>query len=197
MEILICGRPDFDVEWLKTRTSYSGSVSASTPTITKLWEVLTEFQPEERGAFLRFVYGQTRLPPAIGGSSQELSIESLEKYGTPPDQILPEAATCSFKLKIPLVPPSRPTLFCFCYLQLRCKYCSTHPRRSCAPSCCMQSHTVLPSIPISLLGHGRQQTSTPHRMTRTNRCLLLRVHRQKTRRNILEATSALLSSSKR
>jgi len=102
MENLVCGRPDFDVEWLKNRTSYSGSVSASTPSIQKLWEVLTEFSPEERGSFLRFVYGQTRLPPSTGGYSQELTIETLEKYGIIPDQMLPEAATCSFKLKFPL-----------------------------------------------------------------------------------------------
>jgi len=102
MENLVCGRPDFDVEWLKNRTSYQGSLSASTPSVQKLWEVLTEFSPEERGSFLRFVYGQTRLPPSAGGYAQELSMENLDKYGFTSDQLLPEAATCSFKLKLPL-----------------------------------------------------------------------------------------------
>lgn len=99
----MCGRPDFDVEWLKTKTSYQGSFSSTTPTIVKLWEVLTEFTPEERGGFLRFVYGQTRLPPSTGGYGQELSIENLDRFGVTADQMLPEAATCSFKLKLPMV----------------------------------------------------------------------------------------------
>jgi len=102
-EGLANGHPNFDVEQLKHRTSYQGSLTATSPVILKMWEVLTEFAPEERGKFLRFVYGQARLPPAAGagGYGSELNIENLERYGSSADAILPEAQTCSFKLKLP------------------------------------------------------------------------------------------------
>jgi hypothetical protein len=51
MESLVVGRIDFDIEWLQKRTRYYGSVSATHPTVTMLWEVLSSVGPEERAKF--------------------------------------------------------------------------------------------------------------------------------------------------
>jgi len=101
MEALVVGRVDFDVEWLKKRTRYYGSFNATHPTVQMLWEVLSEAGPEVRSKFLRFVYGQSHVAPVMR-NNLEFIVETIDRDSVSPDLLLPEAMTCSFKLKLPI-----------------------------------------------------------------------------------------------
>ena len=61
LETLVCGKPILDVELLRLNTIYRGC-SESDPVIEFFWKGLTEFSPEERSMYLRFVWGRSRLP---------------------------------------------------------------------------------------------------------------------------------------
>eukprot|EP01087_Luapelamoeba_hula_P023941 TRINITY_DN893_c0_g1_i8.p1 TRINITY_DN893_c0_g1~~TRINITY_DN893_c0_g1_i8.p1 ORF type:complete len:3452 (+),score=650.24 TRINITY_DN893_c0_g1_i8:154-10509(+) len=101
MEALVCGRADYTVEELQSRTSFYSPLSLTAPPIQLLFTVLKEATPEERGNFLRFVYGQSRLPPNENDSAPRLNIEQMDTSGRSADLMFPKAATCSFKLYWP------------------------------------------------------------------------------------------------
>ena len=62
---------------------------------------MEELSQEERGLFLRFVWGRTRLPRTIADfRGRDFVLQVLDKY-SPPDSFLPESYTCFFLLKMP------------------------------------------------------------------------------------------------
>ncbi|GLE04499.1 hypothetical protein PINS_up013454 [Pythium insidiosum] len=103
LEILVCGSPEIDVDLLQRCTEYS-SCSASDQHIIWFWEVLREFTHEERSAFLRFVWGRSRLPANEKEFPQLFKLQSFNKQqpGQPADAYLPIAHTCFFAVEMPI-----------------------------------------------------------------------------------------------
>ena len=97
LEVEVCGKPDIDLQLLRKHTSYSG-YSASDNAICILWEVLESFPSELRSAFLRFVWGRSRLPPAELFSTN-FTITRLSR--SDPDASFPIAHTCFFTVDMP------------------------------------------------------------------------------------------------
>ena len=61
VEERVCGQPDFDIAWLKRNTMYNG-LQGNEPHVEWFWRALADFTPEQRRAFVRFVWGRSRLP---------------------------------------------------------------------------------------------------------------------------------------
>ena len=60
---------------------------------------MEEFEQEERAAFLRFVWGRSRLPLDLESFHQKFKIQSSQK--SPADSYFPLAHTCFFSLELP------------------------------------------------------------------------------------------------
>jgi len=67
LEMMVCGKREIDIDYLRANTRYRAPVKGTDPHVKMLWEVLEDFNHEERRLFLRFVWGQSRLPynPAV------------------------------------------------------------------------------------------------------------------------------------
>ena len=66
-----------------------------------LWAALEAFTREERGLFLQFVWGRSRMPQGGGRLSQRFVISDLGRQEGDPDTRLPTASTCFFDLHLP------------------------------------------------------------------------------------------------
>ena len=64
-----------------------------------LWEVLEELMAEERGFFLQFVWGRSRLPLNEAGFVERFKIQRFGR--APADRYFPVAHTCFFALELP------------------------------------------------------------------------------------------------
>ncbi|XP_026277054.2 E3 ubiquitin-protein ligase HERC2 [Frankliniella occidentalis] len=100
LETMVCGSPDIPLALLKSVATYRG-VDAGAPLVRWFWEVMEEFNTQERSLFLRFVWGRTRLPRSKADfRGRDFVLQVLDKYN-PPDHFLPESYTCFFLLKMP------------------------------------------------------------------------------------------------
>eukprot|EP01012_Entosiphon_sulcatum_P008571 TRINITY_DN14699_c0_g1_i1.p1 TRINITY_DN14699_c0_g1~~TRINITY_DN14699_c0_g1_i1.p1 ORF type:complete len:4388 (+),score=508.78 TRINITY_DN14699_c0_g1_i1:36-13199(+) len=97
LEVLVCGRADFDVEVLRSMVRYEGLVPAD-PRVQYFWQVVSEFTSRDWRAFMRFVSGRERAPTRLKimplhppSSSHPLS----------DDHYLPGASTCFFWISLP------------------------------------------------------------------------------------------------
>uniref|UniRef100_A0A6B2L160 HECT domain-containing protein n=1 Tax=Arcella intermedia TaxID=1963864 RepID=A0A6B2L160_9EUKA len=102
LEWRICGKPMIDIKLLKRHTVYN-SVSPTAPHILYFWQVLEEFNQEDRRAFVRFVWGQERLPANDQEFNRTATRMLIKPYSgtTSPDQAFPRADTCFFNLFLP------------------------------------------------------------------------------------------------
>lgn len=98
LEVLVCGKPEVDVDLLESVTDYS-SCSRGDEHIRNFWRVLREFSEEERSALLRFTWGRSRLPLSADAFPQRFKLQSFNKH--PPDAYYPVAHTCFFSLDLP------------------------------------------------------------------------------------------------
>ncbi|KAJ4458637.1 putative hect e3 ubiquitin [Paratrimastix pyriformis] len=97
MELRVCGQVNMDLDLLKRHTNIEG---ADNPELVRMfWAVLESFGPEERAGFLRFTWGRSRLPLTDGELTNHLSVQFIASER--PDQYLPTASTCFFKVRIP------------------------------------------------------------------------------------------------
>ena len=96
LELRVCGRAEIDVDLLKRNTEYDDDVSENEPSIVWLWEVLEEFDHQQRCDFLRFVWARAHLPPTVAEFRQKFKIQSPVTDGArqTPDLYLPKAHTC-------------------------------------------------------------------------------------------------------
>ncbi|ETO27461.1 HECT type ubiquitin ligase [Reticulomyxa filosa] len=62
LELMICGKREIDLELLKANTVYKHGVKATDQHVQFFWQVLEDFTHQQRSNFLRFVWGQSRLP---------------------------------------------------------------------------------------------------------------------------------------
>jgi len=104
LEILICGKKEIDVNLLRRHTTYSSPYSASDQHIVWFWEVLSEFNQENRIKFVRFAWAQERLPSdddEFTLSKTRLQIKQSSLRTANQDSILPKSDTCFFNLELP------------------------------------------------------------------------------------------------
>jgi len=103
LEWRVCGKPEIDIQLLKRHTEYSTGLSPTAQHIIYFWQVLESLDQEDRRAFVRFAWGQERLP----ANDQEFERTStrflIKPYQstTDPDQLLPKVDTCFFNIMLP------------------------------------------------------------------------------------------------
>ena len=89
---------------LQRHTRYSGGLNEETPTVKYLWEVLQELSDIEKLRFVKFCWGQERLP-ANDEEFERTQTRFMVKPSTLPadihDKALPKADTCFFNLELP------------------------------------------------------------------------------------------------
>ena len=66
-----------------------------------LWSALGAFTREERGLFLQFVWGRSRMPQGGGRLSQRFIVSDLGRQEGDANTRLPTASTCFFDLHLP------------------------------------------------------------------------------------------------
>ena len=96
LELIICGTQNLDFNQLKIKAKYEDGYNKDSITIKHLWEILKEFNEEEKKKFLFFVTGCDRAP-INGLGSLELT---FSRWGPDSDK-LPIAHTCFNHLLIP------------------------------------------------------------------------------------------------
>jgi hypothetical protein len=100
LERAACGSADVSVEALRARTRYGEGVGAHEPHVSHFWQAVTAFSAQERSAFLRFVWGRSRLPAGTAAwKDQWFRIHTMEAAA--PDSRLPVAHTCFFSIELP------------------------------------------------------------------------------------------------
>lgn len=103
VEELVCGVPQVDMSLLKQVTEYDDGVDATAPHVQWLWEVLEEASPEQRSAFLIFVWARSRMPSSAAQFPMPFKLKRPTHVpeGEVHDKYLPHAATCFFQLSLP------------------------------------------------------------------------------------------------
>jgi hypothetical protein len=89
-----CGEPVILVDELKAITSYSNFDGDSEhPVAVMFWNVVGSFSQKELRLLLLFTWGQSRMPPQVGGTHMTLKL-----LGNSDDNHLPASHTCFFAL---------------------------------------------------------------------------------------------------
>ena len=71
------------------------------PHVRFFWQVLESFAPEQRRAFLKFIWGRNRLPfTEEDWGDARMRIHTKDCNGNP-DQYFPVAHTCFFSIELP------------------------------------------------------------------------------------------------
>ena len=103
LEEWVCGKPNVDLDLLRRHTRYSGGLTESSQRVIWFWEILKEFTSDERLKFIKFCWGQERLP----GNDDEFERTNTRLMLKPSmvsdhkDGALPKADTCFFNLELP------------------------------------------------------------------------------------------------
>jgi len=92
IEIRAVGEKTVDIDKLKSITIYSGC-SETTPVIKLFWEVFEEMSEENRGLYLKYVWGRQRLPSDLRNLRYKHKL--YYSSGANP-QGLPKSHTCFF-----------------------------------------------------------------------------------------------------
>jgi hypothetical protein len=98
LERMVCGERNIDVSYLRANTHYRPPVKPTDDHVQMLWKVLEEFNMEQRQAFLRFVWGQSRLPYNPADFTQKFEIMGSRRNT---DGTLPVSHTCFFSIELP------------------------------------------------------------------------------------------------
>eukprot|EP01084_Bolivina_argentea_P212487 361192_1 len=100
LELMVCGKREIDVELLKANTIYKHGVKANDKHIKFLWDILAnEFTNKQKINFIRFVWGQSRLPTKSEDFNDPFGI--LSCHAKDNDGMLPVSHTCFFTLELP------------------------------------------------------------------------------------------------
>ena len=103
LEKRVCGKNVIDFNLLKKHTRYSGNLKEDSSLIKNFWETLYSFCNADKQRFIKFCWGQERLP----STSQEFEnahIRFMIKpslYEGTQDGLLPRADTCFFNFELP------------------------------------------------------------------------------------------------
>ncbi|XP_057827496.2 E3 ubiquitin-protein ligase UPL3 isoform X1 [Cryptomeria japonica] len=113
LECLLCGGSDlWTAQSLFEHIKFDHGYTSSSPPIINLLEIIGEFTPEQKRAFLQFVTGAPRLPPGgLAALNPRLTIVRKHPTGTnggskgastqAADGDLPSVMTCANYLKLP------------------------------------------------------------------------------------------------
>ena len=97
IESRACGEKTLEIDRLKEITNYQGCTESS-PIIKRFWRVMTAYDDDQRQAYLKFVWGRSRLPIDVKSLEQKHTISlcrSMDKTG------FPQAHTCFFSIDMP------------------------------------------------------------------------------------------------
>jgi len=100
LEVLVCGARKFDMGLLKRCTTYDAAVKGS-PEVGYLWRTLEEMTEKERSMFLRYVRGITKMPLREEDFKHKMHIVRHHPSSGTPDDNMPHAHTCFFRLELP------------------------------------------------------------------------------------------------
>jgi E3 ubiquitin-protein ligase HUWE1 len=102
LELLICGLPDVNIDELRINTEYH-QYKSSDEVILWFWEVLKNFNQEEKASFLQFVTGTSKVP--LGGFANLQGMRGNQKFSVHKayggNGMLPSAHTCFNQLDLP------------------------------------------------------------------------------------------------
>lgn len=106
LEAWICGSKSIDLEMLRRHTRYQSAEAdyqKEGRLIKMLWQFLQELTPKQLTRFIKFCWGQERLPPTDSAYERQ-GIRWMIK--NPPlnkkqDDLLPEVSTCFFNIQLP------------------------------------------------------------------------------------------------
>ena len=101
---IVCGTKTLDLEMLKRHTTYGAGLTENTERVVFFWEVLNELSKDDQMKFIKFCWGQERLP-ANDEEYERKNVrfmikESLKKRQNE-NQALPKADTCFFNVELP------------------------------------------------------------------------------------------------
>lgn len=104
LELWVCGRAKVDVDLLRRHTRYSGELNENSSRVKYFWETLGELSDLEKLRFVKFCWGQERLP-ANDEEFERNHIRFMIKPATfmssQPNRALPKADTCFFNIELP------------------------------------------------------------------------------------------------
>ena len=102
LELRVCGRVTVDLDLLREMTVYRTGFTPSTPVVNYFWEALHRATEEQRAAFLRFVWGRSRLPLTAAEFPRSFAMQprTVPEHSDP-DRALPVAHTCFLSIDIP------------------------------------------------------------------------------------------------
>ncbi|CAL1263837.1 unnamed protein product [Larinioides sclopetarius] len=96
IELLVCGNKNFDFNALEEATEYDGGYLSDTPIIKWFWQLVHDFNLEQKRKLLQFTTGSDRVP--VGGLSKLKLV--IARHGPDSDR-LPTAHTCFNVLLLP------------------------------------------------------------------------------------------------
>jgi other hect domain ubiquitin protein ligase E3 len=103
LELWVCGRAKVDLDLLKRHTKYMNGLTETSRRVLFLWEVLNNLKESEKVRFIKFCWGQERLPPndeEFNRTQTRFMIKPYQGKGSQ-DKALPKADTCFFNLMLP------------------------------------------------------------------------------------------------
>jgi hypothetical protein len=98
LEMMVCGKREINIDYLKANTRYRAPVGEHEPHVQMFWQVMEGFSHDERQMFLRFVWGQSRLPLNPADFQQKFEIMG---HRNNTNAALPISHTCFFQLELP------------------------------------------------------------------------------------------------
>jgi len=110
LSLAVCGAAEVDVDMLRRHTEYAGGATERSPHVRHFWATMRRMSQAQRRAFIRFAWGQERLPATDAGfdaGGVRLRIKSREEPPTAggearaEDGRLPRADTCFFNVELP------------------------------------------------------------------------------------------------
>lgn len=108
LETWVCGKAIIDIDLLQRHTKYGGDkkttlLNEESRRVIWFWEVLRSFSEEDKQKFIKFCWGQQRLP----ANDEEFERRQTRFMIKPAmktqhgDGALPKADTCFFNLELP------------------------------------------------------------------------------------------------
>lgn len=104
LELTISGIPDFNVADLKAMTNYNSGYNSKSPQIIWFWEFMETLNRTEKGNFLQFVTGSSKVP--IEGFEHLQGMNGPERFQITKihvrhEKTLPRGHTCFNMLDLP------------------------------------------------------------------------------------------------
>ncbi|GFW35209.1 ubiquitin-protein ligase E3A [Trichonephila clavipes] len=96
IELLVCGNKNFDFNALEEATEYDGGYQSDTNIIKWFWQLVHDFNLDQKRKLLQFTTGSDRVP--VGGLSKLKLV--IARHGPDSDR-LPTAHTCFNVLLLP------------------------------------------------------------------------------------------------